>query len=157
MTKITQKSELLKALKQIRAEYKKKTHATSATTCPLCVLYYNESDDFRRRCEKCPMFVFTYDIFACQSRNCLPVDCRDFIPKKKLNPLTRMALDRVVAFYTEVIAYVENLTEDQVEFASFKPLVEIDRAVSKKYPLDRKPLPENDTELLSDHIDYIID
>jgi hypothetical protein len=130
------KSQLLKAMWQIRNEYKEKTHNLSKGKCALCKLYlsgitYGYS---RPSCTICPMNAFWADgdnIFPCMNRKCEPIDCvdNDWLPEE---------LQAVIEFYKRAINAIGSRSAKELNepLQSFIFLREIDRQVAKEYGLN---------------------
>ena len=126
------KSKLLKAMRQIRNEYKKETHCLSRDTCALCKLYLNKDN---MTCNACPMDVFWADgdaSFPCVNRKCTPVECEEYgwLPGELL---------AVVEFYNRAINVVSSMSAKELNgpLQSFKFLREIDKQVAKEYGLNK--------------------
>jgi hypothetical protein len=131
--KTDNRTRMLRAMKGILKEYREERHAVSGFSCKLCKLYgnYGQPDS----CTGCPMKVFGNTSFPCTNRKCQPVDCRK--DNDTIYVKTVLKLERVVEFYTQAIAYVETLTDEQTQnIESFKPLIDIDKAVGNKYIID---------------------
>lgn len=132
MEKRIVKTALLKAMRQIRNEYKKETHCLSRDTCALCKLYLDKTD---MTCNMCPMHVFWADgdaSFSCMNRKCTPVECEEYgwLPEELL---------AVVEFYDRAINAVSSKSTKELNgpLQSFKFLREIDIQVAEKFGLHK--------------------
>jgi hypothetical protein len=129
------KLELLKAMKTILREYKKRIHHTRLDRCALCVFYHKDNyfdSHEKHECILCPMFVFLKDndSYPCMERKCEPVNCWGY------GSAEEDEIKKVIEFYTQAIAVVETMTYKELnEKKAFKFLVKIDRNIAKKYDI----------------------
>lgn len=139
------KIHLLKAMRQIRNEYKKEIHSLDRDTCALCKLYLN-NEHYRYDCSVCPMNVFWADsdcsFFPCMNRKCAPVECddNDYLLPEELSAVTE--------FYNRAIDAVSSKTTKELNapLQPFTFLREIDKQVAKEYGLNVEALQFKDEE-----------
>jgi hypothetical protein len=126
---MSKKEAVLKAMREVLQQYEDKVHHNSVSTCPLCKLYYNVTDELDLDCNGCPMHIFDKDSLGCLHRLCRPVDIASVLSVYDVQPNYKAVLE----FYRESIKAIEAMDAEKVEKTKFRFLIKIDSLVAEKY------------------------